>query len=159
MNRVTYVSIQFIHMHRGLYACSSGSPKSFPAMRNPWQCCLSPAPEGSMESITASPSVSAHALYWIQFIFSDLYFSVIVLYLWSADCKQSNQPPGFWLLACHLLYNATVQTSCAGKEKNDDLPNLFLWKKNLWSINIVKWWCLSLVACVCESDWSVIFLP
>lgn len=145
-------------MRKGFYAFSSGLPeqtslaqlsKSFPAMRNPWQCCMSPSPENSMESIIASPSVSTYSLYWIQFILSDLYFSVIVLYLWSADCKQSNQPPGFWLLVCHLLYNATVQTSCSGKEKMIDGLNLFLWKKNLWSIKIVKWQCLSLVVCFC----------
>lgn len=87
------------------------------------------------ESIVSS-GVLAHTPYWIQFILSDLYFSVIVLYLWSTDCKQPNQPSGFWLLAFHLLFNVIVKTSCARKEKKVLIESFSHWKKNLCAIKI-----------------------
>lgn len=64
----------------------------------------------------ASPGIHTQALYWTQFILSDLYLSVIVHYLWHTDCKQPNQPSGFGLLALHLLYDAIVKSSYAAKK-------------------------------------------
>lgn len=127
---MTDVSIQCVHMHREFYARFRGPSHRTHRAQLSASVCLcreksltipsSPLSENFRESIIAtgcSPGVSTHALYWLQFILSDLYFSVTVLYLWSADCKQSNQPPGFCLLEFHLLYNATLKPAVPGREK------------------------------------------
>lgn len=125
--------------------------KSFHAMRNLWWCWIAPFPENLWQSIIAHPGGPTEALDWVQFILNDLYFSVILPYLWSADCKRSNQPSSFGLLALHLLSNALVKPSCAGKEKSIDWF-FFLWRKNLCSLKIIEWQCLLFVVCVCLTN-------
>lgn len=111
------------------------------------------------ESIIASPGVSTHSVYWIWFILSDLYFSIVVLYLWSADCKQSNQPSGFQLLVFHLLYNVTVETSCSRRQKRFSDWTFSSGRKicvalRLPNDNVFFWLCV----CACVFDWLKVFV-